>query len=30
MGQVMAKLMPQLKGRADGRMVNEVVRTLLT
>jgi hypothetical protein len=30
MGQVMAKLMPQVKGRADGRMVNEVVRTLLT
>ncbi|MCB8986273.1 MAG: GatB/YqeY domain-containing protein [Ardenticatenaceae bacterium] len=30
MGQVMGKLMPQLKGQADGRMVNEVVRELLT
>ncbi len=29
MGQVMAKLMPQVKGKADGRMVNDVVRTLL-
>ncbi len=29
MGQVMSKLMPQLKGNADGRMVNEVVRQLL-
>lgn len=29
MGQVMSKLMPQLQGRADGRMVNEVVRGLL-
>lgn len=29
MGQVMSKLMPQLKGNADGRMVNEVVRELL-
>lgn len=28
-GQVMARLMPELKGRADGRMVNEVVRDLL-
>lgn len=30
MGQVMGKLMPQLKGQADGRIVNEVVRELLT
>lgn len=30
MGQVMGKLMPQLKGQADGRLVNEVVRELLT
>lgn len=30
MGQVMAKLMPQVKGRADGRIVNEVVRSLLS
>ncbi len=29
MGQVMAKLMPQVKGKADGRLVNEVVRELL-
>lgn len=29
MGQVMAKLMPQVKGKADGRMVNEVVRSLI-
>lgn len=29
MGQVMGKLMPQVKGRADGRLVNEVVRQLL-
>lgn len=29
-GQVMSKLMPQLKGNADGRMVNEVVRELLS
>lgn len=29
MGQVMSKLMPQVKGRADGRMVNEVVRELI-
>ncbi len=29
MGQVMGKLMPQVKGKADGRLVNEVVRTLL-
>lgn len=30
MGKVMGRLMPQLKGRADGRLVNEVVRDLLT
>ena len=29
MGQVMSKLMPQLHGNADGRLVNEVVRELL-
>lgn len=29
MGQVMGRLMPQLKGKADGRMVNEVVRAML-
>ena len=29
MGQVMGKLMPALKGLADGRLVNEVVRELL-
>ena len=29
MGQVMSKLMPHVKGRADGRLVNEVVRSLL-
>ncbi len=29
MGQVMSVLMPQLQGRADGRMVSEVVRSLL-
>lgn len=29
MGQVMGKLMPQVKGKADGRLVNEVVRGLL-
>lgn len=29
MGQVMGKLMPQVKGKADGRIVNEVVRELL-
>jgi uncharacterized protein YqeY len=29
MGQLMARLMPQLKGKADGRVVNEVVRELL-
>lgn len=29
MGQVMAILMPQVKGKADGKLVNEVVRGLL-
>ncbi len=29
MGKVMGRLMPALKGQADGRMVNEVVRDLL-
>lgn len=28
-GQIMGRLMPQLKGQADGRIVNEVVRELL-
>ncbi|MBE2199560.1 MAG: GatB/YqeY domain-containing protein [Anaerolinea sp.] len=28
-GQVMGRLMPQVKGKADGRLVNEVVRNLL-
>jgi len=30
LGQVMRVLMPRVKGRADGRMVNEVVRALLS
>jgi len=29
MGQVMSRLMPLVKGRADGRLVNDVVRSLL-
>jgi len=29
MGKVMGKLMPQLRGKADGRLVNQVVRNLL-
>ncbi|MCA9935109.1 MAG: GatB/YqeY domain-containing protein [Ardenticatenaceae bacterium] len=29
MGQIMGRLMPQVKGKADGRLVNEVVRELL-
>ena len=29
MGQIMGKLMPKVKGQADGRLVNEVVRELL-
>jgi len=30
MGQVMRALMPQIKGRADGQLVNQVVRELLS
>ena len=30
MGKVMGVLMPQVKGKADGKLVNEVVRDLLT
>lgn len=30
MGKVMAVLMPQVRGRADGKMVNDVVRSLLS
>ncbi len=30
MGEVMKRLMPQLKGQADGKLVSEVVRELLT
>lgn len=29
MGKVMQALMPQVKGRADGKLVNQVVQTLL-
>lgn len=30
MGAVMSRIMPQVKGRADGKLVNEVVRSLLS
>ena len=30
MGEVMRRLMPQLKGKADGSLVNQVVREILT
>ncbi len=30
MGKVMGAVMPQVKGRADGRLVNQVVRKLLS
>ncbi|HBP39172.1 MAG TPA: aspartyl-tRNA amidotransferase [Clostridiales bacterium] len=30
MGQVMKVLMPEIKGRADGKLVNQVVRRLLS
>ncbi|NNG47755.1 MAG: GatB/YqeY domain-containing protein, partial [Deltaproteobacteria bacterium] len=30
MGRVMKELMPKVAGRADGKMVNETVRRLLT
>jgi uncharacterized protein YqeY len=30
MGKVMAVLMPKVKGVADGKLVNEVVRELLS
>jgi len=30
MGKVMKELMPRLKGRADGKLVSEIVKSLLT
>jgi hypothetical protein len=30
LGQVMGKVMPQFKGRADGKVVNQIVREELT
>ncbi len=30
MGKVMAEVMPKTKGRADGRRINEIARTLLS
>ncbi len=30
MGRVMSKLMPQLRGQADGRLVSQIVRNLLS
>ena len=29
MGKIMADVLPKVKGRADGKMVNEIVRTYL-
>ena len=30
MGKIMSAVMPKVKGRADGRMINEIVKTILT
>jgi uncharacterized protein YqeY len=30
MGNVMKVLMPRVKGRADGKLVNEMLKTLLS
>ena len=30
MGKVMAELMPQVKGKADGSLVSKIVKELLT